>query len=123
MLKIKRQTLAAIAEAAKNTYPNEFIALLGCKRKGSKVVDEFVVLPSTYGKTFSSIRLDLLPYTAGTKGSVHSHPGPYNTPSRADMQAFARFGGINLIIAYPFSLESAKAFDANGKEIGVEIVE
>ena len=122
MAKIKRLTLEAILQAARNTYPREFIALLGSKKKGSNVIDEFVLLPSTYGANFSSIRLDLLPYSVGTVGSVHSHPGPYATPSKADLRAFSRFGKINLIISYPFSLESARAFDAEGKELEIEVV-
>ncbi len=121
MVRIKRKTLEAIIEAARNTYPEEFIALLGSR--GSGAIDEFILLPSVYGTTFSSIRLDLLPYTANAKGSVHSHPGPYARPSKQDLAAFKAMGEIHLIIAYPFSFENSKAFDAEGKQLEIELVE
>lgn len=153
MVKIKRQTLQALVAAAQNTYPHEFIALLGSKRKKSSkkhddsaktqrrnrdnslpspkqadsacgvVIDEFIVLPATFGETFSSIRLDLLPYTSGAIGSVHSHPGPSASPSRGDLAAFRAMGEIHLIIAFPFSFESTRAFGANGKQLQLEVVE
>ena len=114
--------MEAIMQAAKNTYPDEFIAMLGCKKEDGKIIDEFVLLPSTFGKTFSSIRLDLLPYTSGVKGSVHSHPGPYAQPSKSDLKAFKRMGEIHLIIAQPFSFDSTNAFDANGNSIELEVI-
>ncbi len=123
MAVIKRATLEAITLAAKNTFPNEFLALLSSKRKGSKVVDEFVLLPSTYGRTYSSIRLDLLPYDSKVLGSVHSHPGPRASPSRGDFRAFKMLGEIHLIIAKPFNFGSVRAFDSAGKEVELEVVE
>ena len=123
MATIKRGTLEAVVLAAKNTFPNEFLALLSSKRKGSKVVDEFVLLPSTYGRTYSSIRLDLLPYDSKVLGSVHSHPGPSASPSRGDLRAFKMLGEIHLIIAKPFNFGSVRAFDSAGKEVELEVVE
>jgi len=123
MVLIKRATLEAVLLAARNTFPDEFLALLSSKEKKSKVIDEFVLLPSVYGKTFSSIRLDLLPYTAGTLGSVHSHPSSYSKPSNADLRAFRAMGEIHLIIAKPFNFESVKAFDKNGNSLELEVVE
>ncbi len=123
MVKIKKQTLQALVVAAQNTYPHEFIALLGRREKKSSVIDEFIILPATFGETFSSIRLDLLPYTSGAIGSVHSHPGPSASPSRGDLAAFRAMGEIHLIIAYPFSFESVRAFDASGKQLQLEVVE
>lgn len=121
MAAIKRQTLEALLLAARNTFPNEFIALLARKGK-SRAINEYVLLPSTYGKTFSSIRLDLLPYNLGTVGSVHSHPSPNPRPSRADLKAFKAMGEIHLIIGSPFNSGSVKAFDRQGKEVPLEVV-
>jgi len=122
MTAIKRGTLEAVVLAARNTFPDEFLALLSSK-KDNGIIDEFVLLPSIYGKTFSSIRLDLLPYTAGTLGSVHSHPSHYASPSGADLRTFKKMGKIHLIIARPFNLESVKAFDAKGNPVALEVVE
>jgi proteasome lid subunit RPN8/RPN11 len=121
MAAIKKATLEALLLAAKNTYPDEFIALLSSTK--GKIIDEFVLLPATYGKDFSSIRFDLMPYDSNAKGSVHSHPGPYATPSKADLRAFRAMGEIHLIIAAPFNFQSARAFNASGKEEKIEVVE
>ena len=121
MAAIKRGTLEAVVLAARNTFPNEFLALLSSKK--GKVIDEFVLLPSTYGRTYSSIRIDLLPYDSRVLGSVHSHPGPRASPSRGDLRAFKILGEIHLIIAKPFNFGSVRAFDSAGKEVELEVVE
>jgi len=121
MVKIKSGTLEAIALAAQNVYPDEFIALLGSRKKG--IIDEFVVLPATFGESFSSLRMDLLPFDKSIVGSVHSHPSRSARPSQGDLLAFPAMGEIHLIIAYPFSLGSARAFDAKGKELVLEVLE
>ena len=122
MASIKKGTLEAILLAAKNTSPDEFLALLSSKGKNN-VIDEYVLLPSTYGKTFSSIRLDLAPYDSSVRGSVHSHPYGRPMPSRADLRAFRAMGEINLIIASPFNVDSFKAFNKAGKEIKIKVIE
>ena len=106
--------------AARSTYPNEFIALLG--KSNGKEIDEIVVLPATYGENFASLRLDLLPYNAKTCGSVHSHPTRNNAPSRTDLGTFRRLGATHLIIAFPFNRESVSAFDSSGNEIVLEVI-
>ncbi len=121
MVAIKKATLEALLLAAKNTYPDEFIALLSSTK--GKAIDEFVLLPATYGEDFSSIRTDLMPYDSSIRGSVHSHPGPYARPSRADLCAFKEMGEIHLIIAAPFNFNSVKAFNANGSETKIKVVE
>lgn len=120
-MKIKKSTLESICDAARNIYPDEFIALLSSSRKNG-IVDELVVLPSTYGKRFAIIRVDLLPFDKSVMGSVHSHPSAYAFPSAGDLHTFKKTGEIHLIIAYPFSFESTKAFDSDGKEIALEAV-
>ena len=122
MITIKRGTLEAILLAARNTFPNEFIALLSSKH-GKKVIDEYVLLPSIYGKSFSSIRLDLMPHDENIRGSVHSHPSRFAMPSNADLRAFKAMGETHLIVASPFSLETVRAFDKAGKSIEMEVIE
>ena len=122
MVSIKKGTLEAFLLAAKNTFPDEFLALLSSKGKNN-VIDEYVLLPAIYGKTFSSIRLDLAPYDSSIMGSVHSHPIGRAMPSRADLRAFRAMGETHLIIASPFNLDSFKAFNKEGKEIKIKIIE
>ncbi len=127
MLSIKKGTLEAIVLAAKNTFPNEFLALLSSKGKNkirkNKIIDEFVLLPAIYGRTFSGIRLDLIPYDNSIMGSVHSHPYGPPMPSRADLRAFRAMGETHIIIASPFNLDSFKAFNKEGKEIKLKVIE
>ncbi len=118
----KRKTLESIAEAAKNVFPKEFIALLGSKNKNS-IIDELVVTPATFGDSFSSVYLDLLPFDKSIVGSVHSHPSDNNWPSSADKRFFKKTGKIHLIICLPFNISSIRAFDAEGKEVEIEVVE
>ena len=120
-MKIKKSTLESICEAARNTFPDEFIALIGSKQFG--VIDDLVVLPATYGKNFSSIRIDLVPFDETIVGSVHSHPGRSALPSKADLHVFRKTGKRHLIIAHPFTFENVRAMDANGKELELEVVE
>ena len=121
MPKIKQATLESIIIAAQNTYPDEFIALLGADKK--KVIKELVILPSTYGSTFSSIRRDLVPFDSSIVGSVHSHPSHSNRPSSGDLKAFPGMGEVHLIICMPFDLNSIKAYDVKGNELEIEAVE
>jgi len=122
MWKIKGKTAESISIAAQNTYPNEFMALLGGNKKEKKV-EELVVLPAIYGKNFSSLRTDLVPFDSSILGSVHSHPSKNNFPSNADLGVFAATGEIHLIIAYPFGIENIRAFARNGKETEFQITE
>ena len=120
--RVKKAVIANIISAAKSVYPNEFIALLGGDRE-KRVVDEIVVLPAVFGAVHSIIYSDLAPFDRRIVGSVHSHPSEYAVPSDADLQAFARFGQINIIIAFPYTLDSMNFFDSRGKKISVEVVE
>jgi proteasome lid subunit RPN8/RPN11 len=122
LIKIKQATLHSICVAAGNTFPKEFIALLGSSRRDG-VIDELVVLPSTFGENFSSIRLDLLPFDKSIVGSVHSHPTTSSAPSSADLRVFKKTGETHLIIAYPFSSATIRGFDSDGKELSLEAVE
>lgn len=121
MLKIKKQVLDGIAEAAKNTYPKEFFALLGKDKNG--VIEELIIVPSTYGKTHVLVKSHLIPIDSKIAGSVHSHPINSSKPSKEDISSFPNFGEVHLIISWPFRIEDVKAYDVFGKEISWVIVE
>ncbi|MCX8189647.1 MAG: Mov34/MPN/PAD-1 family protein [Candidatus Diapherotrites archaeon] len=121
MLKIKRSLLECISEAAKNTYPREFFALLG--RSKNEVIDELIVVPSVYGKTHVLVKSHLIPIDSKIAGSVHSHPANSSKPSAEDIGSFPIFGEVHLIISWPFSIENIKAYDVFGKEIHWVVVE
>ncbi|MBI5872437.1 Mov34/MPN/PAD-1 family protein [archaeon] len=118
-MRFRRELLESLCKAAETVYPDEFIALLSVKGN-PELVEEFVVVQATFGKNFSSFRLDLLPFDSKIVGSIHSHPSSSNNPSPADLRVFSR-GKINLIIAWPFDLKSIKAFDSSGKQVELVI--
>ena len=122
LFRIKLGTLQDVVEAARNTFPNEFMALLGGD-KGKKLITEFVLVPATYGKKHAIIKTYLVPFDSRLMGSVHSHPSPNDFPSQGDLRTFPKLGEIHFIIAYPFDLSSVRAFDSKGNELRFEVVE
>ncbi len=121
MVKIKKETVESILSAAKSTYPNEFLALLGVDEEG--VISELVVLPAVYGKRHSFLYNYSIPFDSSIAGSIHSHPSPNFRPSKADLRLFSRMGKVHFIAAYPFTPESLKCYNSEGKEIEFEVVE
>lgn len=120
MVKIKESVLESIVLAAKKVYPDEFISMLGKNKEGEII--ELVVFPAVYGKTFSSIRVDLIPFDRTIIGTIHSHPGKNNNPSQGDLKVFGALGKIHLIICWPFNLDNIKGFNEKGKEIKLEVI-
>lgn len=119
MYKIKESVVESIIIAAKNVYPLEFFSMLGGK---NKTIEELVVVPAEFGEDFSSYRTDLVPFDKGIIGTIHSHPSRNNNPSNADLHAFERFGEIHIIIAYPYNLNTIKAFDNRGNKVVLKVI-
>jgi proteasome lid subunit RPN8/RPN11 len=119
---LKKSAAESICEAAKNVYPNEFISMLGGDKK-TKTINELVLLPATFGRNFSSIATYLAPIDSSIIGSVHSHPGRFNYPSRGDLGSFSKMGEIHLIISYPFNISNIRAYYVSGKEEQLKIIE
>lgn len=120
--KIKAATLFSVLDAAKNTYPNEFMAMLASSGKNN-LIDEFVIIPAVYGKQHVIFQPYLMPVDSTIIGSIHSHPSPNNSPSREDIKSFAMMGKIHLITAFPFNLSTTKAYDKNGKPQKIGVIE
>ena len=119
MYKVKQPVLESIILAAKNVYPNEFFSMLGGK---NKTIEELVVVPATFGKDFSSYRLDLVPFDRKIIGTIHSHPSIYNHPSNADLHSFRKSGEVHLIISYPYDFNTIRAFDSKGNKISLQVI-
>ena len=122
MYLIKKETLEMIIHAAKNTYPKEFIGLLG-SRLENNVIDELILTHSEYGDSTSSIYMDSKPVDNSIIGSVHSHPTNSNNPSDEDIHSFPKFGKIHLIISYPFNINAIKMFDSKGKLVEFKVIQ
>jgi len=120
-VKIRKDLLEYLLQLARDFYPNEFGGFL---REKDGVFEEVLIIPKGYfGK--ESIYFDtwLLPHDENVKGTVHSHPVPSPRPSQADISFFSKFGGVHIIIAYPFDEKSIKAYNTEGEEVEIEIVE
>jgi len=117
---IEEDVLDMINEAAKDTYPDEFLATL---RAEKGVVTEILLLPGTLsGEHSGTFHLHMLPIDLSVVGTVHSHPSFSNMPSEADISLFGRFGNTHIITCIPFDMRSWKAYDYNGNEIELEVV-
>ena len=120
-VRIRKALLDYLLQLAREFYPNEFGGFL---REKNGVFEEVLIIPKGYfGK--GSIFFDtwLLPHDESIKGTVHSHPLPSSKPSKADLHFFSKFGGVHLILSYPFNERSIKAYTSDGREIKIEIVD
>ena len=118
---IKRETLQMILEASRETYPNEFGAIL---RAEEGVITEIMLLPGTLSGSRSAIfQLHMLPIDFTAVGTAHSHPSGGIAPSRADVAMFQKFGYIHIITGVPFDDDSWRAFDLYGEPIELEVVD
>ena len=94
---------------------------MGVDRK-KKLVNEMIVLPATFGRNFSMLRLDLVPFDGKIIGSAHSHPGHSLSASLGDLRSFPKLGWVHLIVSLPFDFNSVKLFSAKGKELSYKLI-
>jgi proteasome lid subunit RPN8/RPN11 len=118
---IKRETIQMILEASRETFPNEFGAIL---RAEEGVITEIMLLPGTLSGSRSAIfQLHMLPIDFTVVGTAHSHPSGSISPSGADVALFQKFGYIHIIAGVPFDMDSWRAFDLYGEPIDLEVVD
>jgi len=124
MLKVKgvdRALLRMINEAARDSLPNEFVALL---RAEDGVVQELMLLPGTLqGEDSATLMMHMMPIDFSIVGTVHSHPGDSNRPSRQDLEFFQRYGYVHIITCLPFNEGSWRAYDARGRRLELPLVD
>ncbi len=118
-MKVRREVLKFALEVAKESYPDEFVALLTGRRG---IVEELVFLPFQSGGSSALIHMDMLPLGYRIYGTVHSHPTPNCTPSKADLEMFSKYGVVHIIVCYPFEWGCWGFYDKDGREIELEIV-
>ncbi len=118
---IRRETLEMILAASRDTYPNEFAAVL---RADEGVVTEIMPLPGTrFGEDSALLTLHMLPVDFSVVGSVHSHPSGVPEPSGADLDLFNYFGYLHIIVGAPYTMDSWRAWDHNGEPYPLEVVD
>jgi len=122
MYSISQEAALSIIEACRSVHPDEFIGMLGGDRK-EKMIDELVIVPAVYGEGHSMVYSHLIPFDSRLLGTVHSHPSPANYPSDQDLETFAKTGEIHIIIAYPYTYDTMRGFDRNGKNVKIKVVD
>jgi len=120
--KIMKPVLEFILEASKDAYPNEiFFYLSGSIKK--KIISEVIVGYFNSSPEAVIYRPEALPVNLKIVGTAHSHPSGDPRPSGTDLESFQRFGGVHIIVAYPFDESSWRAYNSYGEEIKLEIIE
>lgn len=119
---ITRRALESALASARSAYPNEFGGVLRADPPG--VISELLLLPgSTAGRRHANFQLWMLHADLSVAGSVHSHPSGALNPSDADLQLFRRWGRRHLILGHPYGPGAWRAYDGNGEEIHLEVIE
>jgi len=118
---IKKDTLNFILGVSGRVYPNEFGGML----RGEKdIITEVLIIPgTTFGDSFTSTPLYMIPIDYSIIGSVHSHPSSSFTPSREDLIFFGKTGRVHLIARYPYrDINDLAAYNRNGERMLLQII-
>ena len=114
---VNQEVIETICEIAQQTYPKEFIAFLEGKNKNNILRIEGLAYQEYIAGYTSTVFKDYLPLTSNVVGTVHSHPGPHNKPSNADLRVFSKKGVVHMIIKKPYHSEDIQAYDLHGRKI------
>ncbi len=119
---ITRRALDSALASARSAYPNEFGGVLRADPPG--VISELLLLPgTTAGRRHANFQLWMLHADLSVAGTVHSHPSGALHPSSADLRLFRSWGRRHLILGSPFGPGSWRAYDGNGQETRLSVVE
>src|SRR5437773_10486026 len=109
---VARKALRMILEAARDMYPREFGAIL---RAEEGTITELILVPGTVsGKRHAIFQLHTLPTDFAVVGTVHSHPSGVCERYDEDRALLHKFGGLHLIVGYPYRADSWAAWPNNG---------
>lgn len=118
---IDKEALNLILHASEHSHPNEFVGIL---RSEDKRITEVLLLPGTFSSEKSAfLKIQMLPISSNSCGSVHSHTSPRAKPSSADLAFFNKFGDVHIIVATPYNENSWRSYDRKGREVKLETVE
>lgn len=120
---ITRQAADGIITWARVHHPNEAMLVLKGKTTNEKImVDGLVIPPFTEsGPFYSGFVVHDLPYTIPHIGTARSHPGGSNSPSLEDLNYFSGF--VSIIICHPYKDETMGAYDRNGNNLEIKVVD
>ncbi len=117
---ITRKTLRMILEASRDIYPREFGAIL---RAEEGVITELLLIPGTVsGNRHAIFQIHMIPTDFAVVGTVHSHPSGVYEPSDEDRALFNKFGGIHLIVGYPYEENTWAAWTNKGQRATLRVI-
>ncbi len=119
--RILPEVIEDICMVARGSHPMEMVAFLTGvvkKQKGRKVltIDGLYVKSYAASSYSTSFTTHDLPST-GVYGTVHSHPGGSNRPSRQDKRLFNSYGWFHLIVCAPYTRETIAVYNKYGDKI------
>jgi proteasome lid subunit RPN8/RPN11 len=119
---ITRRALHSALASARSAYPNEFGGVFRADPPG--VISELLMIPgTTAGRRHANFQLYMLPADLTVAGTVHSHPSGALHPSDADLRLFRNWGRRHIILGAPFGPGSWRAYDGNGNETRLDVIE
>lgn len=124
MLLIPSSLLRLCMAAAQSAHPNESLLLLHGHRDGPDVRLEGASVPPGLSVARSSAAFLPWMVPSGTDyiGVFHSHPSGGPHPSGADLFLASKEGGVQLLLAAPYTPERLVAYDPQGRSLVFRIV-
>lgn len=120
---IHYELIEEIRTLAKQSYPNEFVALFEGEIEDEVLkIEKLVFLPGETSNQGATLNTLMLPANMKIIGSVHSHPGPSNMPSTADLHFFSKMGLIHMIISEPYDITDIATYNSFGERIYCKVI-
>lgn len=113
---LEREVFENFREVAKNSHPKEMFLFLNGKydKKTDTIrIQGLTYQPYSASDYFALIRADI-PLLHDVIGTVHSHPGPSNRPSNADLDTWKKYGVVHFILKQFYELDDLACYDSNG---------
>lgn len=120
---MEKGVLLTLMDVSRQTYPKETIMILEGRvvRKELRISG---VLFEQYDANEWSAHIELyhLPTSSAAVGTFHSHPGPSNRPSNADVHLFGKFGLVHFIARVPYREQDFACYDKAGRRLPFFVV-
>lgn len=111
-----------IISFAQANHPKEFAAILQGEVKDEVMTVSGLLYQEFHASSSQALMRMNLPMLSQAVGSVHSHPGFSNRPSRADLQFFGKTGVVHLIVCRPYRQEALACYDYLGNPMEFFVV-
>ena len=119
---VDKGVLDSVIFYAKEAYPHEFLSLLdGTIKNNVLYITGLIFIPGETSDTGAVLHYEQVPPNTKYYGSVHSHPGPSNRPSDADLVTFSKRGVFHMIVKLPYVYENFQGYDRGGNPLDFEI--